>query len=235
MKTYTTVPNNIDKLILSDIYRFTCLSFQPRKDGYTDTTFKQLMIFTGDTSEETLKDFSKRLRESELIKVETVKETCVIKNSPVNRNHYYIPEYKENFRIIHKDIIDCELSMENKGFLIGLFVNCLNNTKICKFTIIKIAEKLGLHRETTSKYLKRLIELGYILKIKGGYELRVNWLLISNKREKLIQYYKGIGLDSVYKINWDKVVDPEKYTNALFSGLANKKNKIKKEQIKIII
>ena len=205
MKTYTKIPNNIDKLILSDICRFTCLSFQPLKNGYTDTTFKQLMFFTGDTSEETLKDFSKRLRESELIKVETLKETCISKNSTVNRNHYYIPDYKENFRMIHKNIIDCELSMEYKGFLIGLFTNCLNNTKICKFTIIKVAECLGLHRETTSKYLKRLIELGYILKIKGGYELKVDWLLISNKREKLIEYYKNLGVTSVYKINWNKV------------------------------
>ena len=46
MKTYTTIPNNINILNLVDIFRFTCLTFEPRKDGYTDTTFKQLMLLT---------------------------------------------------------------------------------------------------------------------------------------------------------------------------------------------
>lgn len=234
MKTYTIIPNNIGKLNLADIYRFTCLSFQPRKNGYTDSTFKQLMLLTKDKSEETLKDFVKRLREAELIKIETVKEHCINKQSVVNRNHYYFPLYTENFRMIHKDIIDCDLSMEDKGFLIGLFVNCINNSKLCKFTIVKIAKILDLHRETISKYLQRLIELGYILKVKGGYELKVNWLIISDKREKLIQKYKDMEIDKVYKIDWERVSNPEKYTNALLSGLAHRK-KIKKEQLNIIL
>ena len=234
MKTYTIIPNNISKLNLADIYRFTCLSFQPHKNGYTDTTFKQLMLLTKDKSEETLKDFIKRLREAELIKIETVKEHCTNKSSVVNRNHYYFPLYTENFRMIHKDIIDCDLTMEDKGFLIGLFVNCINNSKDCKFTIVKIAKVLDLNRKTAAKYLKKLIELGYILKVKGGYELKVDWLLVSDKRERLIQKYKDMGLDTVYKIDWERVLNPEKYANALLSGLAHKKE-VKKEQLNIIL
>lgn len=237
MKTYTTIPTNIGKLIFADIFRFTCLTFQPRKNGYTDTTIKQLMIYTKDKSDDTLKDFIKRLRESELIEIQTIKSSSSAdKTIIVNRNHYYIPEYQEKFRFINKSIFNCDLSLEYKGFLIGLFAICLNGTKTCKLSIIDIAKSLNVHRNTVSKYIKELIELGFINKIKGGFELVCEWLLISNKREKLIEYYKEIGLDKVYKIDWSKVKNPEKYANSLLSGTANlpKKQPVETEQIIII-
>ncbi len=76
MKNYTTIQNNItNKLDSADTYRFTCLSFTPRKEGYTDSTFKQLGEYISQTkpeSEDTIKDFIKRLKDSQIIKIDEV-------------------------------------------------------------------------------------------------------------------------------------------------------------------
>jgi len=70
MKKYTTIHKSIaSKLNSIDTYRFTCLSFTPRKGGYTDSTFKQLADICREP-EATIKHFTERLKSSEIIKID---------------------------------------------------------------------------------------------------------------------------------------------------------------------
>jgi hypothetical protein len=76
MKNYTTIPNKFAKILNSgDNYRLVALSFTPRKDGYTDSTFKQLGEYINKSnpeSEFTVKDFVKRLKLTNTIRIDEV-------------------------------------------------------------------------------------------------------------------------------------------------------------------
>lgn len=76
MKNYTTIPNAYANALNSgDNYRFVALSFTPRKDGYTDSTFKQIGEYINKSnpeSTETIKDFVKRLKIANLIQIDEI-------------------------------------------------------------------------------------------------------------------------------------------------------------------
>lgn len=223
MKTYTTIPNDIGSyLIPEDVYRFTCLSFTKRIKGATDSTFKQIRDLTKDKSNRTIEDFVKRLRKSNLIRIETYQESGTKK-----RNKYFIPIYEENFKMIHNSIIELDLNIKLKGFLIMLSGHCINKTRKCKYTQVKLAELFKMHRNTVGTYLKSLIELGYINKIKGGFEIVAAFILI--KTEKDIELEKIQPLLSTFpeehfinKVVWEKVRNPEKFYYKLISGIPYK-------------
>lgn len=220
MKTYTTIPNDIGSyLIPEDVYRFTCLSFTKRVKGATDSTFKQIGDLTKDKSNRTIEYFVKRLRKSNLIRIETYQESGTKK-----RNRYYIPIYEENFKMIHNSIIELDLDNKLKGFLIMLSGHCINNTRECKYTQIKLAELFKMHRNTVGKYIKSLIELGYINKIKGGFEITATFIMIKTQRDIELENLKDI-LSTfpeehyINKVVWDKVKNPERFFQKLISGI----------------
>lgn len=235
MKNYTLVPNNIGTLNFLDVYRFTCLSFTPRKNGYTDSTFKQIAELTKDKSTENIKDFVERLKLTNLLNIETVYDKSIADGTLVKRNRYNFPAYKMNYRMITSSILDVEdLDGSQKGFMISLFTLCLNNTKICKFSQVKIAELFGVHRNTVTKYIKELIELGYISKIKGGFELVTSFLYVKDRKmtPEIIQRINDLKqvdkFESIIsKTKWSNVKNPTAYLNNMEAGLF----KIKKETI----
>lgn len=225
MKTYTTIPNNIVKLNFADIYRFTCLSFTPRKDGYTDSTFKQIKDITKDVSEETVGNFVQRLRESELIEIKTIKSTSIT-NTIVNRNHYYIPEYSDNFRMINNSFLELNISIELKGFLIGLYTLCLNNTKVCGLKQKEIANKLGVNSSTVSRYIKQATSLNLIAKVDSGFQINIDSFICSKFTKEIKQRIVTLlKVDSfktiIINTNWDSVQYPKEYLDKMEMGLFN--------------
>lgn len=242
MKTYTTIPIEVNKLNIPDIYRFTCLSFtKDTRKEYTDSTFEQIKELTKDNSTETVKNFVDRLRKSELITIDTDKTTKTTIDGVVkiiSRNHYNIPNYQVNFRMIHSSFLEVDLSIYEKGFLIGMFTLCLNNTKNCQLKQKDIAEKLNIGKSTVSEYLKSLTSKGYIEKFEKGFLLNVKEFLISrftNKQKEKLQelYLLPKFRDIIKRTNWETVRNIDNYILSIESGTINI-NKPIKEQFEYI-
>lgn len=55
------------------------------------------------------------------------------------------------------------LSSYQKGFMIAVYMQAFNNSMLCGLSYSKIIEKIKLSNKTFYKYLKELIELGYMI------------------------------------------------------------------------
>lgn len=178
MKTYTVISNKIVQSLKSaDALRYTAITFTPRVDNKTDSTFSQIGEITGE-SERTIKNFVTRMKKSKLIPISQ------IVNKDGKRNVYTIKDPIENYKFINKCIFELPISVELKGFLIQLKSITLNNTDRCEWSINRITQALNCNRETVTKYIDDLIYLGYIQKIEKGYELTTNIFETSNQDER---------------------------------------------------
>ena len=104
MKNYTVIPTEAaEKLPLNDLYVFTALCLTAHDDNTTDVTYEQLAGFTGKSLGYIKDHFAKRLKNSGLCTIEEF-----VRNSN-RRKRYILPYVPEQFRIIHRGVLDCLL------------------------------------------------------------------------------------------------------------------------------
>lgn len=228
MKNYTTIPNSFaTKLNSADMYRYTALSFTPRKDGYTDSTFKQIGEYINaeiPESEETVKDFTRRLKDSKLITIEEVFE------NGKKRNHYYIAEPKVNYRIIKSELLKVKLPVELKGFMIQLSTITYNNTLEVNLNISQIVKLIKISNKTAGRYIKELLEAKFLIKSDSGYILSDKYFDTGKSPktkaiEKILKESRGCEYleDRYNKTNWKSIINPETYWTAVVCGFVGKK------------
>lgn len=165
MKDYTILPISAVKLFKpKDLYILAGMylsAFSSRSSGdtiSTNITQKQLAELTGVDEEYIRKRFMPRLKESGFCNVE-----CRQTDYTTKRNTYWLPNPKRNFRIIRSGLFrDSDLSSEEKGVLIGLYCNCINDTYRFDLSDVQMAERLGISRGTYLKYKKSLSAKGII-------------------------------------------------------------------------
>lgn len=243
MKNYTTILNSItSKLDSADTYRFTCLSFTPKKEGYTDSTFKQIGEYinrNNPESENTVKDFVKRLKISGIIKID---EVWI---DGKRRNKFYIPANTKNYRIIKKELLELDLPAKYKGFMIQLFSLTINNTYDCDFSLNKIVTLIKVSKPTAQKYLAILTEKGHIIKTDTGYRLSNIYFSIGKskqqklKEQQVADIYKFYGGNQYFKTildktDWNTIKFPELYIQSIEGGYIGKKS-LKADEEKTII
>jgi len=226
MKYYTTIANTVaNKLSSADTYRYTCLTFTPRKNGYTDSTFKQIAeININPEPELTIKKFVQRLKLTDILKIE---ETFF---NGKKRNKYFITDEKINFRMVSSQLLKVDLQVELKGFLIQLFTLCLNNTFECNLSLNKIVELIKISKPTAGKYLKVLLEKEMVFKTDSGYRLNPLYFLIGKtpKQKQIEQIFlenKGCEqlLRRFIKTDWKKINRPAEYWLSVVCGFTGKK------------
>lgn len=227
MKNYTIVPNNISNILDSgDTYRFTCLLFTPRKDGKTDSTFKQLAEYINkkdSESEDTVKKFVIRLKESGIIKIDE------IRIADKRRNLFHIPDYQTDFRIIKKELLELDINIKLKGFMIQLFSIAINNTFDCNYSLNKIVSLIKVSKPTAQKYLAELVEKEHIIKTDTGYRLSNKYFSIGNKKDNEIIGIKKNIKDCTYleerfnNTDWNNIANPVEYWRSVEGGYTSKK------------
>lgn len=176
MKKYTPVSTTIiSELILDDLYRLVALSLTPDYKGYSDTTFKQLAELTGD-KESTIKDFIARIKKTSFVTVDSVK-------SDVTRNHYKFP-IPINYRLITDKIVSLDASKKAKGLLIGIILQTLNNTNICKLSKNAIISKLRVSKSVALDCFRELEKANVIVLNKGQIEVSDSYMIVTHKKQK---------------------------------------------------
>lgn len=91
-----------------------------------------------------------------------------------------------------------------------------------------------MHRNTVGRHLKSLIELGYLNKIKGGFEIVASFILIKTQKdielENLQSRLRSFPEDHfINKVVWDKVRNPERFYYKLISGVPFKELDIEEQ------
>jgi len=233
MKTlnYTVIDNSICKYLdFKDTYRYYCLSLTPHKDGFTDSTFQQIMEVTTDKSIRTIQDFINRLRISKYIKIETYHT-----NESTKRNKYYLKPMIENFRIITNGLLELDLNLSEKGFLIQLFGMTYNFTNECQLKQKDIALRMGVSDDTVTNYTKKLVSTGHLEKLKTGFKFLDKCFEVAvDKRKYTDEIMKRIiemsKIDTFKSIinstKWENIEHPKEYLDKMEMGLFNVKNEI---------
>lgn len=236
MKNWTKIQSNVASILNStDTYRFTCLSLSATKDNYTytDYTFKQIGEITNKNSpesEDTIKGFVQRLKKSGIIKIQ---ETRLNK---LKRNIYYFPNINERFIIVNKEIMDLDLELVLKGFLIQLFTVVINGTYECNLSAEDIISRIKISKNSYYKYMKELIKAELITKTDKGFRIENKYFNAGKStREKEIILVKEMVIGTTYeKIDWSKFKYPIK---ALYhiTGKKNFSERKKEEALTEII
>lgn len=148
----------------NDVYTLVGLYFTANKNYKTAVTYKQLHELTGQSIDYIKKGFSKKLAESNFCGITYTKNFT---DKVITRKHYSLPEPTTNFRIIRKEIFDDKsLTSEEKGFLISLYCNSVNNSFSFGLPINEFLSRTTIKRSNFFELRKSLIEKGYISKIK---------------------------------------------------------------------
>lgn len=199
MKNFTILPNGISaKFSPNDLYTLTGMYLTANKDYVTDSTYDQIAKLTGQSKGYIKDSFMPRLNGNKYCSIESY-----IKDG-LRRKKYNLLKPSKNFRIIKKEVLtDCTLSSEEKGFIIALYCNCVNNSFNLSLSSWEFwKSRLKVAKSTFYKLKKALIGKNYLRQLAympmnsesgnhpDDYMLCVPWLGHKNYVEELDKYRK---------------------------------------------
>lgn len=160
------------------------------KTNISHVTEEKLSLLTG-LDERTIRRVIKRLKDAGYLTVQTtIKEDA--DRGFIKRNSYYIKPEKSNYFFLDNSYFKRNYPAKIAGFLLLLKSVCLNNTDTVQWSNAKIAEAIGLSRNTTTALLNECQQLGLIKAIEKGYELTAGCFINSAVRKTDAGIYKEI-------------------------------------------
>ena len=193
---YTVIPKSIVNFQTGnskpvDIYVWATIKCcSNHKTNISHVTEEKLSLLTG-LDERTIRRVIKRLKDASCLTVQTtVKEDA--DRGFIKRNSYYIKPANKDYFFLDNSFFKRNYPAKIAGFLFLLKAICLNNTDTVQWSNAKIAEAIGLSRNTTTALLNECQQLGLIKAIEKGYELTAGCFINSAVRKTDAGIYKEI-------------------------------------------
>ena len=193
---YTVIPKSIVNFQTGnskpiDIYVWATIKYcSNHKTNISHITEEKLSLLTG-LDERTIRRSIKRLKDAGYLTVQTtVKEDA--DRGFIKRNSYYIKPANKDYFFLDNSFFKRNYPAKIAGFLLLLKAICLNNTDTVQWSNAKIAEAIGLSRNTTTALLNECQQLGLIKQIAKGYELTAGCFINSAVRKTDAGIYKEI-------------------------------------------
>jgi DNA-binding Lrp family transcriptional regulator len=193
---YTVIPKSIVNFQTGnskpvDIYVWATIKCcSNHKTNISHVTEEKLSLLTG-LDERTIRRVIKRLKDASCLTVQTtVKEDA--DRGFIKRNSYYIKPANKDYFFLDNSFFKRNYPAKIAGFLFLLKAICLNNTDTVQWSNAKIAEAIGLSRNTTTALLNECQQLGLIKRIAKGYELTAGCFINSAVRKTDAGIYKEI-------------------------------------------
>lgn len=193
---YTVIPKSIVNFQTGnskpiDIYVWATIKYcSNHKTNISHITEEKLSLLTG-LDERTIRRVIKRLKDASCLTVQTtVKEDA--DRGFIKRNSYYIKPANKDYFFLDNSFFKRNYPAKIAGFLFLLKAICLNNTDTVQWSNAKIAEAIGLSRNTTTALLNECQQLGLIKQIAKGYELTAGCFINSAVRKTDAGIYKEI-------------------------------------------
>ena len=210
---YTVIPKSIMNFQTGnskpvDIYVWATIKCcSNHKTNISHVTEEKLSLLTG-LDERSIRRSIKRLKDAGYLTVQTstVKEDA--DRGFIKRNMYHIKPEKSNYFFLDNSYFKRNYPAKIAGFLFLLKAICLNNTDTVQWSNAKIAEAIGLSRNTTTALLNECQQLGLIKQIAKGYELTVDCFINSSVKKTNAGIYKEIcdfcKVKGITAPKWDK-------------------------------
>ena len=193
---YTVIPKSIVNFQTGnskpvDIYVWAIIKCcSNHKTNISHITEEKLSLLTG-LDERTIRRVIKRLKDAGYMTVQTtVKEDA--DRGFIKRNSYKIKPANKDYFFLDNSFFKRNYPAKIAGFLLLLKSVCLNNTDTVQWSNAKIAEAIGLSRNTTTALLNECQQLGLIKAIEKGYELTAGCFINSAVRKTDAGIYKEI-------------------------------------------
>ena len=193
---YTVIPKSIVNFQTGnskpvDIYVWATIKCcSNHETNISHVTEEKLSLLTG-LDERTIRRVIKRLKDAGYLTVQTtIKEDA--DRGFIKRNSYYIKPANKNYFFLDNSFFKRNYPAKIAGFLLLLKAICLNNTDTIQWSNAKIAEAIGLSRNTTTALLNECQQLGLIKQIAKGYELTAGCFINSAVRKTDAGIYKEI-------------------------------------------
>ena len=209
---YTVIPKSIVNFQTGnskpvDIYVWATIKCcSNHKTNISHVTEEKLSLLTG-LDERTIRRVIKRLKDAGCLAVQTTVNEDADKGF-IKRNTYYIKPANKNYFFLDNSFFKKNYPAKIAGFLFLLKAICLNNTDTVQWSNAKIAEAIGLSRNTTTALLNECQQLGLIKQIAKGYELTAGCFINSAVRKTDAGIYKEIcdfcKSKGITPPNWDK-------------------------------
>ena len=199
-KNYTIINKDIHKYRVGknrneDIYLYAfikvCSDF---KTGVSHATQERLAELTK-IPLRTIQSCTKRLKESDLIDIETTH--IGIKK----HNTYRFDTHPSNFFFVDNSFYYIDIDVKLKGLMLLIKSLCINNSNATLYNRTKIAEMIGQDRGTVSKMINELIEKGLLIKISEGFVLPANYFPIYSKDKRSEHSYEKLDSCDEFVLN----------------------------------
>ena len=193
---YTVIPKSIVNFQTGnskpiDIYVWATIKYcSNHKTNISHVTEEKLSLLTG-LDERTIRRVIKRLKDADCLTVQTTVNEDADRGF-IKRNSYYIKPANKNYFFLDNSFFKKNYPAKIAGFLFLLKAICLNNTDTVQWSNAKIAEAIGLSRNTTTALLNECQQLGLIKQIAKGYELTAGCFINSAVRKTDAGIYKEI-------------------------------------------
>ena len=193
---YTVIPKSIVNFQTGnskpiDIYVWATIKYCSNyKTNISHITEEKLSLLTG-LDERTIRRSIKRLKDAGYMTVQTIIKEDADRGF-IKRNSYYIKPANKDYFFLDNSFFKRNYPAKIAGFLFLLKAICLNNTDTVQWSNAKIAEAIGLSRNTTTALLNECQQLGLIKQIAKGYELTAGCFINSAVRKTDAGIYKEI-------------------------------------------
>lgn len=174
----------------------------------TDVTIKQLSSISGDTLCYIEESLYPQIRKSNNVFIKWdgnyFSHQVTEKGYIARRNIFSLLKPTENFRIIRSGIFqDNRFTPDEKGYIIALYMLCINNTFRFELSDTAIAKSIGVSLNTWKKYKNVLVEKGVIQKFKNAPA----GLLDPNFGNAMVLNYEYLGYKSASIIQEEALQD----------------------------
>lgn len=178
---YRNGKNKNEDIFLLGYIKGCCTKFQT---GESHVTQEKLVTLTG-LPLRTIQSITSRLRETNLINVETLQK------GKQKFNVYRFNLKPTNFFFVNNSFYYTNIEQKEKGLLLLIKSLCINNTNTTLYNRTKIAEELGQDRGVVSKLINTLIDKNMLLELSNGFQLPANYFpLYSKDKSSNYEYEK---------------------------------------------
>lgn len=165
---YRKITQNIaGNLTFNEAYTFFCLASKSDYDTMVSFVKQETLSNIAEVSITTVQNHLYKCKEKGLIKIFTDYETG--SKGLFKTNKYQLENI--HYTLIDTKLINESCSSKMKGFLILLKTQALNGTNSVQYNQSQLAEILGVHKSTISRYIKDAEKLGYLKKTKNGIKI----------------------------------------------------------------
>lgn len=201
MKNYTILDKDINKYRSgknknTDIYLYgflkaCCSNYRTGESHATQNKIQQLTKI----SLRTIQSSISRLRETELMKVET-------RQVGLQRfNKYFFNLNPEHFFFVNNSFYYVDILQKEKGLLLLIKSLCINNSNTILYSRTKIAELIDQDRNTISKMMNELIRKNMLLEIDHGFQLPANYFPLYSKDKMSKHKYENFNSYDQFVLN----------------------------------